>query len=94
METPFVDPLVLVAYLLAEFDGSERIAAETRHAMLRAASGLPADHHALETIDRIASDLMVAVSAIENGGRIEAFQRNLGARWQGVLRQIRRASLH
>ena len=94
METAFVDPLVLVGYLLAEFDGSERMAAEIRHATLHAVRGFPTNHTVRETIDSIAGDLTVAVFAIDNGGNLEAFRRHLVERWQSAALQIRRAQLN
>lgn len=65
------------------------MAAETRRAMLRAVSGLPADHLVRDTVDSIAVDLTVAVFAIANGGNVEAFQNHLVERWQGVALQIK-----
>jgi hypothetical protein len=94
MEKPIVDPIALVGYLLADFDGSERMAAETRRAMLRAARGLSADHSVRQTVDSIAGDLTVAVFAIGNGGNVEAFQAHLVERWQGVALQIKSTKLN
>jgi hypothetical protein len=64
------------------------MAAETRRAMLRVASGLPADHHARETIDSIAGDLTGAAFAIENGKKIDSIQRHMVERWQGAAHLI------
>ncbi len=66
-EKPIVDPIELIAYLLAEFDGSERIATEIRQAMLRAVGGLPFDHPVPDIIDRIAGDLAVEAFAVDHG---------------------------
>ncbi len=94
MEEPLVDPIALVGFLLAEFDGSDRMSAEIRRAMLRTVRGFPFDHPVRETIDSIAGDLTVAVFAIGNSGNVAAFQTHLAERWQGAALQIRRANLH
>lgn len=94
LQEPIVDPINLVGYLLAEFDGSERMAVEVRRAMLRAACHLPFDHPVRETIDTIARDLTVAVIAMGGGSDGNVFRSHLVERWHGVAREIKKASLH
>lgn len=94
MEKPLVDPLVLVGYLLAEFDASERMAAEIRRPMLRADAGLPTDHPVRETIDSIDGDLTVAMVAMGGGSDGDVCRSHMVEQWQGVARRIKRATLH
>lgn len=82
------------SYLLAEFDGSEGMAAEIRSAMLRAVAGLPTNHPVRKTIDSIAGDLTVAMVASGGGSDGDVYLSHMVERWQSVARKIKRAALH
>jgi hypothetical protein len=89
-----IDRVELASYILAAFDGSERMAAEVRGSMLRAAHALPLVNPERELLDSLVADLQVAVVAMSDGSESDGLRKHLIDRWQGLVLQIKRRLLH
>lgn len=93
MDESEVDFAQLVELLLADFDGSEREAAQIRRAVLKAARHIAPERDLWARLDRFTEDLTVAEISIGAGAPVTGWRAELLRSWRALRVDIRQ-SLH
>lgn len=94
MEKPPVDPIALVGYLLADFDGSQRMASEIAQAMLNVVSGISKTHPVRKAVAILIDDLQVAIIAMDYGSTGRDYRWQFVERWAILAKQIQQTKVH
>lgn len=93
MRKPLVDPISLVSYLLADFDGAQRMASEVAQAMLIVITGISKTHPARKSVAIPIDDLQVAIIAMDYGSTGRDYRLQFVARWTVLAEQIQQTTL-